>query len=84
MLDTILFVILGLAVFWALTAIFEAIALKDHPYVARILAAVVTIVAAYLGTGYQHWWQVLIGLGVAFVYLQILRESHHKSVERPQ
>lgn len=82
MLDTILFVILGLVVFWVLTAIFEAIALKNYPYIARILAAVVTIVAAYLGTGYQHWWQVLIGMGAAFVYLQILKESHHKSVEK--
>jgi len=80
MLDTILFATLALAVFWVLTAIFEAIALKEHPYVARTLAAVVTIVAAYLGTGYQHWWQVLIGMAAAFAYLQILKEPHHKSV----
>lgn len=31
MLDTILFVILGLVVFWPLTAIFEAIASKTTP-----------------------------------------------------
>lgn len=84
MLDTILFVILGLVVFWVLTAIFEAIALKRHPYLARTLAAVLTIVAAYLGTGYQHWWQVLIGIGAAFVYLQILKEPHHKPAEKSQ
>jgi len=82
MLDAILFVILGLVVFWVLTAIFEALGLKDRPYTARLLAAVLTIVAAYVGTGYQHWWQVLIGVGAAFVYLQILKESHHKSVEK--
>jgi len=84
MLNTVLFVILGLVVFWVLTAIFEAIALKDHPLVARLLAAVVTVVAAYVGTGYEHWWQVLIGMGAAFAYLQILKESHHKSAEKSQ
>ena len=84
MLDTILFVILGLVVFGVLTAIFEAISLKDHPYVARTLAAVLTIVAAYIGTGYQHWWQVLIGMGAAFAYLYILKEPHQKSVEKSQ
>lgn len=82
MLDNILFVILGLVVFSVLTAIFEAIASKDHPYVARVLAAVLTIVAAAIGTEYRHWWQVLIEIGAAFVYLQILRESHQKSVEK--
>lgn len=55
MLDNILFVILGLGAFWLLTPIFEAIALKNHPYVARVLAAVLTIAAACIGTGYQHW-----------------------------
>jgi len=84
MLNTVLFVILGLVVFWVLTAIFEAIALKNHPLVARLLAAVVTVVAAYVGTGYEHWWQVLIGMGAAFAYLQILKESHHKSAEKSQ
>ena len=69
MVNSVLFVILGLVVFWVLTAIFEAIALKDHPLVARLLAAVVTVVAAYVGTGYEHWWQVLIGMGAAFAYL---------------
>jgi len=45
---------------------------------------VVTVVAAYVGTGYEHWWQVLIGMGAAFAYLQILKESHHKSAEKSQ
>jgi hypothetical protein len=84
MLDTILFVILGLLAFWVLTAIFETIALKDHPYVARVFAAVLTIVSACIGNGYRHWWQVLIGIGAAFAYLQILKESHRKSAEKSQ
>ncbi len=83
MLEATLFVILGLIAFRLLTAIFEAIALKDHPYLARVLAAVITLVAACIGTGYRHWWQVLIGIGAAFLYLQILRESH-QSGEKSQ
>ena len=79
MLNAILFVIVGLVAFWALAAIFEAIGFAKHRYVARGLAALLTIVGASIGTGYQHWWQVLIGIGAAFVYLQILRKSPDQS-----
>ena len=79
MLDAILFVIVGLVVFWLLAAIFEAIGFTEHRYVARGFAAVLTIAVACIGMGYQHWWQVMIGIVVAFVYLQILRKSPDKS-----
>ena len=79
MLDAILFVLVGLVVFWVLAAIFEAIGFTKHRYVARGFAALLTIAGACIGTGYQHWWQVLIGIGAAFVYLQILRKSPDKS-----
>ena len=59
MLNAILFVIVGLVAFWALAAIFEAIGSAKHRYVARGLAALLTIVGASIGTGYQYWWQVL-------------------------
>lgn len=78
MLDAILFVIFGLVVFWLLAATFEAIGLTKHRYVARGFAALLTIAGACIGTGYQHWWQVLIGIGAAFFYLQILRKSPDK------
>ena len=81
MLDAILFVILGVVVFWLLAAIFEEIGFKKHRYVARGLAALLTIVGACIGTGYKHWWQVLIGIGAAFAYLQILRNSPDKSAQ---
>ena len=51
MLDAILFVILGLVVFWLLAAIFEAIGFTKHRYVARGFAALLTIAAACIGTG---------------------------------
>ena len=79
MLDVILFVILGLVVFRLLAAVFEAMGLTKHRFVARGLAALLTIAGACIGTGYQHWWQVLIGIGAAFVYLQILRKSPDKA-----
>ena len=79
MFNAILFVIFGLAAFWVLAAIFEAIGFTRHRYVARGLAALLTIAGACIGTGYQHWWQVLIGIGAAFVYLQTLRKSPDKS-----
>jgi hypothetical protein len=78
MLDAILFVILGLIVFWLLAAILEEIGFTRHRYVARGFAALLTIAVACIGTGYEHWWQVLIGIGVAFVYLQTLRKSSRK------
>jgi hypothetical protein len=79
MLDAILFLILGLVLFWLLAAILEEIEFTKHRYVARGLAALLTIAMACIGTGYQLWSQVLIGLGTAFVYLQILGKSPEKS-----
>ena len=79
MLHAILFVILGSVFFWLLAAIFEAIGFTKHRYVARGFAALLTIAGACIGTGYQHWWQVLIGIGAAFVYLQTLRKAPYKA-----
>jgi hypothetical protein len=53
--------------FWLLAAIFEAIGFTKRRYVARGFAALLTIAGACIGTGYQQWWQVLIGIGAAFV-----------------
>jgi hypothetical protein len=81
MLNAILFVILGMVVFWLLAAIFEAMGFTKHRYVARGFAALLTIAGAFIGTGYRHWLQVLIGIGAAFVYLQTLRKSADKSAQ---
>ena len=81
MLNAILFVMLGVVVFRMLAAIFEAIGFTKHRYVARGLAALLTIAGACIGMAYQHWWQVLIGIGAAFVYLQTLRKSPDKSAQ---
>jgi hypothetical protein len=69
----------GLVGYWLLAAILEAIALKDHPNVARIPAASLVLVSACIGGGYQRWWEALIGIGAAFFYLQILKERKPQS-----
>jgi len=79
MLNAVLFVILGSVFFWLLVAIFEAIGFTKHRYVAPGFAALLTIAGACIGTGYQHWWQVLIGIGTAFAYLQTLRKFPDRS-----
>jgi len=84
MLHKALLVIVGLVVFWLLTAIFETVALKNHPYAARILAAVIIIVSAYIGWGFQSWWQVLIVIGAGFAYLQVMKEAQHISKKKLQ
>jgi len=49
MLHGVLFVLVGLVGFWLLAAILEAMALKNHPNVARILAAVIVLVWTCIG-----------------------------------
>ena len=74
MLHNIVLVILGLILIGVLTAIFELVGLKKHPYVARILAAACIIAGAYIHWGYHIWWQVVIVIAFGFAYLQIMRE----------
>jgi hypothetical protein len=58
--------------------------LKNHPYVARILAAVCIVVAAYIPWGYHTGWQVLIVIASGFAYLQIIEQFLHGSKEKSQ
>ena len=74
MLYNILLVILGLVLIALLTAIFETLGLKNHPYIARTLAAVCIVVAAYGRWRYHAWWEVLLVIAIAFGHLRIMRE----------
>jgi hypothetical protein len=82
MFHNILLVVLGLVLIGVLTAIFETLGLKNHPYVARILAAVCIVVGASAPWGYHSWWQVLIVIAFGFAYLQIMKEFLHASKEK--
>jgi len=46
MLHSFLLIVLGLILIVVLSAIFETVGLKNHPYVARILAGVCVVVGA--------------------------------------
>jgi hypothetical protein len=84
MLHNILLVILGLVAIATLTVIFEMLGLKNHPYVARILAAVCIVVAAYDFWGYHTWWEVLLVIVLAFAQLQILKGYQRQSQKKSQ
>jgi len=84
MLHNILLVILGLVLMAILTIIFETLGLKNRPYVARILAAVCIVVAAYGRWGYHTWWEALLVIVLAFAQLRIMREFQRQSQKKSQ
>ena len=74
MLHSFLLIVLGLILIVVLSAIFETVGLKNHPYVARILAGVCVVVGAYMHWGYHNWGTLLIIVAFAFAFLLIMRE----------
>jgi hypothetical protein len=50
--------------------------------VAQILAAALVLVSVCIGGGYRHWWEALIGIAAAFIYLQTLRAPGPQSENR--
>jgi len=55
MIHTILLAALGVVLIGVLSAILEMIGLKNHPWIARILAALCVGVAAYIHWGHHSW-----------------------------
>lgn len=84
MLHNIVLILLGLVLFGVLAAILETLGLKNHPYVARTLSAVIIAVGAYIHWGYHNWWTVLIVVAFGFVYLQILKRFLGPSTREPK
>lgn len=74
MLQNIVLIILGLILIGVFTLIFETVGLKNHRYLARILAAVCIIIGAFIHWGYHTWWQALIVIAFGLAYLQILKD----------
>jgi hypothetical protein len=70
MVHNIILILLGLVLFGVLAAILETLGLKNHPYVARTLSAVIIAVGAYIQWVYHNWWTVLIVVALGFAYLQ--------------
>jgi hypothetical protein len=67
MLRTIGLIILGLISIGVLSADLEILGLREHPYVARIIAAVCVGLVAYTHT----WLYLLIALAATTLYLMI-------------
>jgi hypothetical protein len=84
MLHNIVLILLGLVLFGVLAAILETLGLKNHPYVARTLSAIIIAVAAYIHWGYHEWWVVLIVVAFGFAYLQILKQFLGQSAKEPK
>jgi len=74
MLHNVVLILLGLVLFGLLATILETLGLKNHPYLARTLAAIIIAVGAYIHWGYHNWWSVLIVVAFGFAYLQILKQ----------
>ena len=84
MLHNIVLILLGLALFGVLATILETLGLKNHPYVARTLSALIIIVATYINWGYHEWWVVLIVVAFGFAYLQVLKQFLGQSTKQPK
>lgn len=82
MLHNIILAVLGVVLIVVLSAIFETVALKKHPWLARFLAAVLVVVMAYAYWGYHVWWVVLIIVGFAFAMLQVMRHVPRESEKK--
>jgi hypothetical protein len=82
MLHNVVLILLGLVLFGVLATILETLGLKNHPYVARTLSAIIIAVAAYINWGYHTWWTVLIVVAFGFAYLQILKQYLGQSAKK--
>jgi fatty acid desaturase len=82
MLHNVVLGVLGVVLIVLLSAIFETVALKKHPWLARFLAAALVVVMAYAYWGYHVWWVVLIIVGFAFAMLQVMRHVLHESEKK--
>lgn len=75
MLNTVLLILAGLVLLLILGVELELLAMRRHPYLARVLAAIVVCVAAY-----THNWLALVILVLAALIFLIVRETGR---ERP-
>jgi hypothetical protein len=70
MLHTIFLVVAGVVLTGILSAEFEMLGMRNHPYLSKILAAACVIFVAYTHT----WTRLLIAMGVIFVYVGVRRD----------
>jgi hypothetical protein len=80
MLHTVFLVVAGLVLTGILSAQFEMLGMRNHPYLSKILAGVCVIITAY-----QHRWKgLLIAIGVLLVYLGLRRDFQLRTERKNQ
>ncbi len=78
MLHTVFLIVAGLVLTGILSAEFEMLVMRNHPFLSKILAAVCVIIAAY-----EHRWKgLLIAMGVFFVYLGVRRDFQLRAARK--
>jgi len=80
MLHTLALIVAGLALVGILSAVFEQLGLRNHPYMARILAGFLVVIAAYTHT----WVRLLIATGVAILCLMLRRDWQKRNERQNQ
>ncbi len=80
MLHSVFLIIAGLVLVGFLSADFEMLGMRNHPYLARILAAVCVIIAAY-----THTWTLLaIVIALTTVFLMVRRDFQRRAEQKAQ
>jgi hypothetical protein len=80
MLHTVFLVVAGLVLTGILSAQFEMLGMRNHPYLSKILAGVCVIITAY-----QHRWKgLLIAIGALLVYLGLRRDFQLRAERKNQ
>lgn len=80
MLHAVFLILAGLVLVGFLSADFEMLGMRNHPYLARILAAVCVIIAAY-----THTWTLLaIVIALTTVFLMVRRDFQRRAEQKAQ
>jgi hypothetical protein len=80
MLHTVFLVVAGLVLTGIISAQFEMLGMRNHPYLSKILAGVCVIITAY-----EHRWKgLLIAIGVLLVYLGLRRDFQLRAERKNQ
>lgn len=80
MLYSVFVIVAGLVLVGFLSADFEMLGMRDHPYLARILAALCVLIATYA----HAWIPLLIVSAVTTVFLMVRRGSQQSAERKHQ
>jgi hypothetical protein len=78
MLHTVFLIAAGLVFTGILSAEFEMLAMRNHPYLSKLVAGACVIISAYT----HSWMRLLIAMGVIFVYLGLRRDFQLRAARK--